>query len=67
MRSRPLRSARAPITNAPWRKNNYNTVDTDGGRAELRFDLGDNWTVTPTFQGQSDTTRGILRLRPGGG
>ncbi|MGH8297704.1 MAG: TonB-dependent receptor [Steroidobacteraceae bacterium] len=52
------------ITNAPWRKNDYNTVNTDGGRAELRFDLGDNWTVTPTFQGQSERTGGPFGYDP---
>jgi outer membrane receptor protein involved in Fe transport len=52
------------ITNAPWRRNNYNTVDTDGGRAELRFDLGDNWTVTPTFQGQSIKSEGAFGYDP---
>ena len=52
------------ITNAPWRKSNYNTVDTTGGRAELRFDLGENWTVTPTFQGETDTTDGFFGYDP---
>jgi outer membrane receptor protein involved in Fe transport len=52
------------ITNAPWRKNDYNTVDTTGGRAALRFDLGENWTISPTFQGQSDTTRGFFGYDP---
>ncbi|HEY1891011.1 MAG TPA: TonB-dependent receptor [Steroidobacteraceae bacterium] len=52
------------ITNAPWRKNNYNTVDTYGGRAEAKFDLGDNWTVTPSFQGQSDGTSGFFAYDP---
>jgi iron complex outermembrane receptor protein len=52
------------ITNAPWRKSNYNTVDTTGGRAELRFDLGENWTISPTFQGESDTTRGFFAYDP---
>src|SRR6185312_10058747 len=52
------------ITNAPWRKSNYNTVDTTGGRAALRLDLGDNWTISPTFQGQSDTTRGFFGYDP---
>ena len=52
------------ITNAPWRRANYNTTDTDGGRAELRFDLGDNWTVTPTFQGQSIKTEGAFGYDP---
>jgi outer membrane receptor protein involved in Fe transport len=52
------------ITNAPWRKNNYNTADTHGGRAELRFDLGDHWTVTPTVQGQSIKTNGAFGYDP---
>jgi outer membrane receptor protein involved in Fe transport len=52
------------ITNAPWRKSNYNTVDTTGGRVALRFDLGDNWTISPTFQTQSDTTRGFFGYDP---
>ena len=52
------------ITNSPWRKNDYNTVNTYGGRAELMFELGDNWTVTPTFQGQSDSTQGFFGYDP---
>jgi outer membrane receptor protein involved in Fe transport len=52
------------ITNAPWRKSNYNTVDTTGGRAELRFDLGDQWTVTPSFQGQSVKSEGAFGYDP---
>ncbi|HEV7137779.1 MAG TPA: TonB-dependent receptor plug domain-containing protein, partial [Steroidobacteraceae bacterium] len=52
------------ITNAPWRKNDYNTVDTTGGRVALKFDLGDDWTVSPTFQGQSDTSRGFFGYDP---
>jgi iron complex outermembrane receptor protein len=52
------------ITNAPWRRSNYNTVDTHGGRVEAKFDLGDHWTVTPTFQGESDTTQGFFGYDP---
>jgi iron complex outermembrane recepter protein len=52
------------ITNAPWRKSNYNTVDTHGGRAELRFDLGEHWTITPSFQGQSISSRGAFGYDP---
>ena len=52
------------ITNAPWVKSDYNTVDTTGGRAMLRLDLGDNWTVTPSFQGESDTSRGFFGYDP---
>ncbi len=56
------------ITNAPWQGNNYNTVDTYGGRVELRFGFedpwGDQWTVTPTFQGQSVGTHGFFGYDP---
>jgi iron complex outermembrane recepter protein len=51
-------------SNAPWRRSNYNTVDTHGGRVELKFDLGDHWTVSPTFQGESDTTQGFFGYDP---
>jgi outer membrane receptor protein involved in Fe transport len=53
------------ITNAPWLKNNYNTVDTYGGRAAFRFDLNDNWTATPTFMAQKITTDGFFGYDPG--
>jgi len=52
------------ISNAPWVAKNYNTVDTRGGRVELRFDLGDHWTVTPTFQGESDAGNGDFGYDP---
>jgi iron complex outermembrane receptor protein len=52
------------ITDAPWLAKNYNTIDTRGGRAELKFDLGDHWTVTPTVQGESDTSNGDFGYDP---
>jgi outer membrane receptor protein involved in Fe transport len=52
------------ITNAPWAKNDYNTVDTSGGRAAFRFDLGESWTVTPTFMAQKVTTDGFFGYDP---
>ena len=51
-------------SNAPWRRSNYNTLDTHGGRVELKFDLGEHWTVTPTFQGESDATQGFFGYDP---
>jgi iron complex outermembrane receptor protein len=41
-------------------KNNYNDVETFGARAALRIALGDNWTVTPTIQGQEANSNGIF-------
>lgn len=52
------------ITAGPWLKNNYNTSDTYGGRVELRFHLGKDWTVTPTFQGQSISANGFFGYDP---
>ncbi len=52
------------ITNAAYRKNNYNTADTKGGRAALRILFGDNWTVTPTVMGQSVNSEGFFGYDP---
>jgi iron complex outermembrane recepter protein len=54
------------ISNAAYVKSNYNTVDTKGGRGALKLDLGD-WTVTPTFMGQSLSTEGFFGYDPGVG
>ena len=35
--------------NSQFVKKNFNDVNTYGGRAALKVDLDDNWTVTPTF------------------
>jgi iron complex outermembrane recepter protein len=55
------------ISNQYYTKNNYNTADTYGGRAALKLNLGDNWTVTPTVMGQSVTTDGFFGYDPGVG
>ena len=50
------------LSNADYDSKNYNTIETRGGRAALKLDLGDNWTVTPTFMGQSLGRQRLLRL-----
>jgi iron complex outermembrane receptor protein len=55
------------ITNAPWLKSDYNTVDTKGGRGALKIDVGDNWTVTPTIMAQDLSTEGFFGYDPGVG
>src|SRR5882762_22498 len=55
------------ITAAPWIKNDYNTADTRGGRAALRINLGDNWSVTPTAMAERLTTKGFFGYDPGVG
>jgi len=41
-------------------KNDYNDVETFGARAALRIALGDNWTITPTLQGQEANANGTF-------
>ena len=52
------------INNDALAKNNYNTVDKLGGRAELGIDLDDNWTITPTIIGQTESTNGVFGYDP---
>jgi iron complex outermembrane receptor protein len=53
------------ISNAAYLKKDYNKADTKGGRAALKLDLGDNWTITPTVMGQKLTTDGFFGYDPG--
>jgi outer membrane receptor protein involved in Fe transport len=52
------------ISNAAYRKNNYNTVETKGGRAALKFDINDNWSVTPSLMVQSLKADGFFGYDP---
>ena len=53
------------ISNAAYVKKDYNKADTKGGRAALKLDLGDSWTITPTVMGQKLTTDGFFGYDPG--
>jgi len=55
------------ISNAAYVKSDYNTADTRGGRAAVRFELGDYWTITPSVMGQSVSTEGYFGYDPGVG
>jgi iron complex outermembrane recepter protein len=48
------------FNNAPFVADHFNPVDTYGGRAALKVDLNDNWTVTPLVMAQSTKTEGIF-------
>ena len=45
-------------------KDRYNSTDTFGGRAALKIDLNDNWTITPSAMGQSQKTNGLFAEDP---
>ena len=46
------------VNNAPFVKKNFNTVDQFGGRAALKVDLDENWTVTPMVIYQHQVAKG---------
>jgi len=57
-------SSGAPRDNARFVEKNSNWVDTVGGRAALRFNINDTWTVTPTLMTQSQTAGGQYAYTP---
>ncbi|HKE44914.1 MAG TPA: TonB-dependent receptor [Steroidobacteraceae bacterium] len=55
----------ATIDNANRVKKDYNDGEVYGGRAALKVDLGDNWTITPGVMGQWSKTNGSYGYRIG--
>ena len=52
------------INNAAYVKKDFNPVDTFGGRAALKIDLGPNWTITPQVIAQDTRARGVFGYEP---
>ena len=52
------------INNTKYVKENYNDIDIAGGRAALKVDLDDNWTVTGTLIGQDQKNHGAFGYDP---
>jgi len=52
------------VNNNQFVKNNYNDTELWGGRAALKIDLNDNWTVTPAVQYQDERTHGLYAFDP---
>jgi iron complex outermembrane recepter protein len=50
--------------NAALVKKDYNTVETKGGRAALKLELNDSWTILPTVMGQVQQTDGDFAYNP---
>lgn len=50
--------------NSRFTKNNFNTVDTYGGRAALRLDLNDSWSITPGVIYQHQQANGDFLENP---
>ena len=50
------------VDNAAVVKKNFNYNRTYGGRAALKIDLNENWTVTPQIMHQNSKTRGVFYM-----
>lgn len=54
----------AVLDNAALAKKDYNTVETKGGRAALKLELNDSWTILPMIMGQVQQTDGDFAYNP---
>jgi len=52
------------VSNSAFLDNQYNTVTTEGGRASVLLKAGDNWTFTPQFVGQRQSSHGVFAFDP---
>jgi iron complex outermembrane recepter protein len=55
------------VNNARFTGNNANTTDSTGGRAALRINLDENWTLTPALFVQNQLARGSFLEDPRAG
>ncbi len=52
------------VSNANLVKKDFNPADTIGGRAALKIDLNQNWTIEPTVIAQDQTNKGVFGYEP---
>jgi outer membrane receptor protein involved in Fe transport len=55
------------VNNGKYVKKNFNDVDTYGGRIALKYDINDNWTVTPMVVAQVQKANGNFLYDPRAG
>jgi outer membrane receptor protein involved in Fe transport len=52
------------VSTAPYARKDFNFADTRGGRAALKIDLNDSWSITPSISGQGQHTIGSWAYDP---
>jgi len=62
--TRPFKTSGTTLTNTGFVKNDFNPVDSFGGRAALKIDLNENWTITPSVIAQDLRAPGIFGFNP---
>ena len=60
----PAQNGGIAVNNSQFVKKNYNDTEIYGGRAALKVDLDDNWTVTPTVMYQETKSHGSYGYDP---
>ena len=60
----PISTAPLTINNNRFAEDNFNSVDSYGGRAMLRIDLDENWTLTPALFVQNQLAHGSFLEDP---
>jgi outer membrane receptor protein involved in Fe transport len=65
--TRFFKTSGVTIDNAGLVKNHFNRVDSYGGRAALKWQVNDSWTVTPTLVAQDLRAPGIFAYQPPAG
>ena len=62
--TRPFVTSGVTINNSALVKSNFNPVETYGGRAELEFNVNDNWTIEPSVVYQNTNAPGVSVYNP---
>jgi iron complex outermembrane receptor protein len=62
--TRTFATSGATVNNAAFVKKDFNTVNTYGGRAALKIDLDENWTILPQIMGQDQKSNGVFGFDP---
>jgi iron complex outermembrane recepter protein len=62
--TRPFATSGVILGNGPYVKNDFNPIDTFGGRAALKIDLNDSWSITPSVVAQDARARGVFGYEP---
>ncbi len=62
--TRPFFTSGATLDNNAFVQNHFNKVQAYGGRAALKFDLNDSWTIMPTIVAQDLRAPGVFGFEP---
>jgi iron complex outermembrane recepter protein len=65
--TRTFATSGATINNDSEVKADFNPVDTYGGRAALKWDINENWSISPTVIAQNMQAPGVFGYEPGVG